>query len=217
MDRGVSSVQFDSAAWFAQLESSGADAQKRNDDAVRLLLATAPQTPPRPSEPLAMVRGSCSTWPTSSNERRSEEPNDGPTPFSQARRERAARRRCAPALARERRLGAAPAGADYRNLLVLIELKGGNDGLNTRRSVRRPDVLRIAPEARDRARLRSFSFRTAVGLHPALAPLLPLWKSTRARRAAGRRLSRSPTCRIFARSRSGTPRRAASSICRTAG
>ena len=26
---------------------------------------------------------------------------------------------------------AAPAGADYRNLVVLIELKGGNDGLNT--------------------------------------------------------------------------------------
>jgi hypothetical protein len=56
VDRGVRSVQFDSAAWFAQWKASAPDAQKRNADAVRLLFAVAPQTPPQSSEPLAMLR-----------------------------------------------------------------------------------------------------------------------------------------------------------------
>ena len=55
VDRGVRSVQFDSAAWFAQWKAPS-DAQKRNTDAVRLLFAVAPQTPPQSSEPLAMLR-----------------------------------------------------------------------------------------------------------------------------------------------------------------
>ncbi|HEX3632892.1 MAG TPA: DUF1800 domain-containing protein [Casimicrobiaceae bacterium] len=55
IDRGVRSVQFDSAAWFAQWKSP-ADAQKRSDDAVRLLFAVAPQTPPQATEPMALVR-----------------------------------------------------------------------------------------------------------------------------------------------------------------
>ena len=55
VDRGVRSVQFDSAAWFAQWKAP-VDAQKRNDDAVRLLFAVAPQTPPQGTEPLAMLR-----------------------------------------------------------------------------------------------------------------------------------------------------------------
>ncbi len=50
---------------------------------------------------------------------------------------------------------AAPAGANYRNLLVLIELKGGNDGLNTVVPYARCQLLRAAPEARDRARQRA--------------------------------------------------------------
>jgi len=64
----------------------------------------------------------------------------------------------------------------YRRLLVLIELKGGNDGLNTvvpydddayyrlrpRIGVRRDDVLQL-------------DGRT--GLHPALKPLLALWQA----------------------------------------
>jgi len=37
----------------------------------------------------------------------------------------------APGLVPTLAFGAAPAGADYRRLLILIELKGGNDGLNT--------------------------------------------------------------------------------------
>jgi uncharacterized protein (DUF1501 family) len=63
----------------------------------------------------------------------------------------------------------------YRNLLVLVELKGGNDGLNTvvpyadrtyydlrpRISIKRDDVLQLDPRT---------------GLHPALAPLMALWQ-----------------------------------------
>ena len=67
------------------------------------------------------------------------------------------------------------AGADYRRLLVLVELKGGNDGRNTvvpyadaryhelrpRLAVKRDEVLQLDERT---------------GLHPALRPLLPLWQ-----------------------------------------
>jgi len=73
---------------------------------------------------------------------------------------------------------APPASARERRLLVLVELKGGNDGLNTlvpvgdaryyalrpRIAIARDDVIRLS----DRA-----------GLHPSLAPLLPLWEARR--------------------------------------
>jgi uncharacterized protein (DUF1501 family) len=66
--------------------------------------------------------------------------------------------------------------AGYRRLLVLVELKGGNDGLNTvvpyadetyyrlrpRIGIRRDDVLQL-------------DGRT--GLHPALKPMMPLWEA----------------------------------------
>jgi uncharacterized protein (DUF1501 family) len=74
------------------------------------------------------------------------------------------------------RLARAQVSAGYRNLLVLVELKGGNDGLNTvvpyadpsyyalrpRLAIRRDDVLQLDAKT---------------GLHPALAPLVPLWKA----------------------------------------
>jgi uncharacterized protein (DUF1501 family) len=73
--------------------------------------------------------------------------------------------------------GAALAQASgYRRLLVLIELKGGNDGLNT--------VVPYADDAYYRLRPRIGIGRDEVlqldgrtGLHPALEPLLPLWKA----------------------------------------
>ena len=68
------------------------------------------------------------------------------------------------------------AGPGYRRLLILVELKGGNDGLNTvipyadplyyelrpRLAVKRDDVLQLDERS---------------GLHPALRPLLPLWQA----------------------------------------
>jgi len=69
----------------------------------------------------------------------------------------------------------APARADYRNLLVLIELKGGNDGLNTVIPYANPTYYALRPRLaipRDQV----VKLTDAVGLHPALEPLLPFWK-----------------------------------------
>jgi len=71
---------------------------------------------------------------------------------------------------------AAPQGANYRNLLVLIELKGGNDGLNTVVPYADPTYYALRPKiaiARDDV----LQLSDRAGLHPALAPLLPLWKN----------------------------------------
>ena len=70
---------------------------------------------------------------------------------------------------------AGPAGANYGRVLILVELKGGNDGLNTlvpyvdpayyalrpKLAIKRDDVLQLS----DRA-----------GLHPSLEPLAALWR-----------------------------------------
>jgi len=67
------------------------------------------------------------------------------------------------------------AGGKFGNLLILVELKGANDGLNTvvpyadasyytlrpRIAIKREEVLQLSERA---------------GLNPGLAPLLPLWK-----------------------------------------
>jgi uncharacterized protein (DUF1501 family) len=70
----------------------------------------------------------------------------------------------------------APANASYRNLLVLIELKGGNDGLNTVVPYANATYYALRPKlaiGRDQV----VRLSDAVGLHPALEPLLPFWKS----------------------------------------
>ena len=70
---------------------------------------------------------------------------------------------------------AAPPGANYRNLLVLIELKGGNDGLNTVVPHADPAYYALRPKlAIARDSVLPLSERS--GLHPALAPLLPFWQ-----------------------------------------
>jgi uncharacterized protein (DUF1501 family) len=71
---------------------------------------------------------------------------------------------------------AAAAVPRYSNLLVLIELKGGNDGLNTLVPYASPAYYALRPKLaipRDQV----IKLSDSVGLHPALEPLLPLWKN----------------------------------------
>lgn len=72
--------------------------------------------------------------------------------------------------------GGARAGGAYDRLLILVELKGGNDGLNT--------VVPYADEAYHRLRPRLAVKREEVirldgrsGLHPVLQPLLAPWQA----------------------------------------
>ncbi len=69
---------------------------------------------------------------------------------------------------------AAEGGADYRNLLVLVELKGANDGLNTVIPFADPAYARLRPRLaipRDQV----VQLTASAGLHPQLAKLKPLW------------------------------------------
>lgn len=72
--------------------------------------------------------------------------------------------------------GVAPVASKYQRLLILIELRGANDGLNT--------VVPYADEAYYALRPTVGIKRDAVlkiddrfGLHPALEPLMPLWQA----------------------------------------
>ena len=73
-------------------------------------------------------------------------------------------------------VAAVAAHGDYRKLVVLVELKGGNDGLNTLVPYTDAAYYALRPKiaiARDSVVQLSDRF----GLHPSLAPLLPTWKS----------------------------------------
>jgi uncharacterized protein (DUF1501 family) len=66
--------------------------------------------------------------------------------------------------------------AGYDNLLILVELKGGNDGLNTVVPFRDLLYYRYRPRiAVRRDTVIALDERTA--LHPSLAPLLSLWRA----------------------------------------
>jgi uncharacterized protein (DUF1501 family) len=70
---------------------------------------------------------------------------------------------------------AAPDAARDRRLLVLVELKGGNDGFNT--LVPYADAAYAALRPRIAiARDAVVQLSDAAGLHPSLAPLLPAWR-----------------------------------------
>jgi uncharacterized protein (DUF1501 family) len=69
----------------------------------------------------------------------------------------------------------ANAGSPYAKLLVLIELKGGNDGLNTVVPFADPAYSALRPRlgiARDQV----LQLDQASGFNPALKPLMPLWE-----------------------------------------
>jgi len=75
-------------------------------------------------------------------------------------------------------VAAVPSHADYRKLLILVELKGGNDGLNTLVPYADPAYYALRPKiaiARDQV----VQLSDNAGLHPALAPLLALWNDKR--------------------------------------
>ena len=73
---------------------------------------------------------------------------------------------------------AALAGAPgrYENLLILVELKGGNDGLNTVVPYADADYYSLRPRiaiARDQV----LQLDARAGLHPSLQPLMSLWQN----------------------------------------
>ena len=72
--------------------------------------------------------------------------------------------------------GLAFAQENYRRLLILIELKGGNDGLNTVVPYADANYYSLRPRlavARDQV----LQLDARAGLHPALKPLMPLWQA----------------------------------------
>ena len=78
-------------------------------------------------------------------------------------------------------------GADAlrsRSVLVLLELRGGNDGLNTLAPIADPLYRQVRPTlALDAG--EALPLAAGLALHPVLAPLLPLWQSQRLAFALG--------------------------------
>ena len=70
---------------------------------------------------------------------------------------------------------AAPAAGRYDKLLVLIELKGGNDGLNTLVPYADPAYYALRPKL-SILRDQVVQLTDRAGLHPSLEALLPLWR-----------------------------------------
>jgi uncharacterized protein (DUF1501 family) len=63
----------------------------------------------------------------------------------------------------------------YRNLLILVELKGGNDGLNMVVPYVDPAYYTLRPRIAIK-RDEVLQLDAAIGLHPSLLALMPLWQ-----------------------------------------
>ena len=70
----------------------------------------------------------------------------------------------------------APARSGYGNLLILVELKGGNDGLNTVVPYADPAYRQLRKNI-GIARERVIALDERAAFHPALAPLMPIWRA----------------------------------------
>lgn len=64
----------------------------------------------------------------------------------------------------------------YGNLLILIELKGGNDGLNTVVPYTSAQYYALRPRIAIK-REQVLQLDDRYGLHPSLQPLMPLWQA----------------------------------------
>lgn len=69
----------------------------------------------------------------------------------------------------------AEAAPGYNNLLILVELKGANDGLNTVVPFADSTYFKLRPRIALK-REEVLQIDEATGLHPALQPLMPLWQ-----------------------------------------
>ncbi len=67
-----------------------------------------------------------------------------------------------------------PTAPQHSRSLVLVELKGGNDGLNTLIPYADPQYARLRPNLAI-APARVLDLNDRLGLHPALRPLMPAW------------------------------------------
>jgi len=74
----------------------------------------------------------------------------------------------------ERTWAASP--TDYRRVLILIELKGGNDGLNTVVPFSDPEYYRLRPKL-GIARDQLIHLDERIALHPSLETLMPAWNN----------------------------------------
>src|ERR1700739_1901143 len=67
-------------------------------------------------------------------------------------------------------------GGGYGNLLILVELKGGNDGLNTVIPYADPAYYQLRKNIGIK-REQAIQLDERTALHPALQPLMPLWQA----------------------------------------